>query len=78
MVTSELKWDAVRERLGELGAVRLHAEEVADSDETRCSCLLPVSPGARAMRRFEATGPDKVSAVGQLLEQIETWRQSQE
>jgi hypothetical protein len=64
----------VRERLKDLGASYLLLETLAGHDRAyrfRCDIILPGEPPYT--RRFEVTGADPLTAMEQVLAQVEVW-----
>lgn len=64
---------ASEDRLQSLGATQLRVESGADGDESRAACAVPVAPGSKVRRRFEAIGATDSDAMTRLVEQIEAW-----
>jgi hypothetical protein len=63
------------QRLRAMGAVYYSLESWGSGKEYyRFLCRMPIGGSLTAIRYFEATGPDPLKAMSQVLEDIETWR----
>jgi hypothetical protein len=69
---------AVDERLKLLGATQIRVERGVDGDDSRAACLVPVVPGSKVLRRFEAVGASDSDVIARLVEQIESWLQDRQ
>lgn len=69
------RFEAIPQRLKQLGAEYLKLESVAGSElQYRFRCTVPL-PGSEAYgRQFEVTASDPVEAMQQVLAQVEAWQ----
>ena len=69
----------VREIEGRLAALGGFAVEcvpvTADGSLHRCACRVAADPSGQLQRVFQASGPEPVAAMEQLLEQVQAWKQ---
>jgi hypothetical protein len=66
---------AIEKRLRELGAVYYLLELWGDDRQLhRFYCQVAVGGNRNFTRHFQATAPDALSAMRQVLEEIEAWR----
>jgi hypothetical protein len=66
----------IEDRLVELGAFSLECAPGTDAGGLqRCSCRVAADPSGQLQRVFQASEPDPVSALHNLLEQVQLWKQ---
>ena len=66
----------VEERLAALGAISFDCQPVQGGEGVhRCSCRMAADPTGQLQRVFQSSGPDPVSAMTSLLDQVTTWKQ---
>jgi hypothetical protein len=69
----------VREIEGRLAALGGFAFEcvpvTADDSLHRCACRVAADPSGQLQRVFQASGPEPVAAMQQLLEQVQAWKE---
>lgn len=67
---------AVEERLAALGAISFDCQPLQGTDGIhRCSCRVAADPTGQLQRVFQSSGPDAVSAMSTLLDQVTAWKQ---
>lgn len=67
---------AVEERLAALGAISFDCQPLQGTDGIhRCSCRVAADPTGQLQRVFQSSGPDPVSAMSTLLDQVTAWKQ---
>jgi hypothetical protein len=66
----------IEDRLVELGAFSLECSPGTDAGGLqRCSCRVAADPSGQLQRVFQASEPDPISALHNLLEQVQLWKQ---
>jgi hypothetical protein len=66
----------VEERLTALGAISFDCQPLQGTDGIhRCSCRVAADPTGQLQRVFQSSGPDPVSAMSTLLDQVTAWKQ---
>ena len=66
----------VEERLAALGAISFDCQPLQGTDGVhRCSCRVAADPTGQLQRVFQSSGPDPVSAMSTLLDQVTAWKQ---
>ena len=62
-------------RLMQLGATSISCQPLPGGSGTVASCRLAVDPAGELQRVFQSAGPDAAAALGQLVAEVEAWKQ---
>jgi hypothetical protein len=62
-------------RLVQLGATSITCQPLPGGSGTVASCRLAVDPAGELQRVFQSAGPDAAAALGQLVAEVEAWKQ---
>lgn len=62
-------------RLVQLGATAISCQPLPGGSGTVASCRLAVDPAGELQRVFQSAGPDAGAALGQLVAEVEAWKQ---
>jgi hypothetical protein len=73
-VSSEESFRQVENRLRQLGATYYCLDTMADGRQWRFCCRMAVAGNRSYTRLFQAMDCDALRAMGQVLEQVESWR----
>jgi hypothetical protein len=65
----------LEDRLVQLGATSIGCQPLPGGSGTVASCRVAVDPAGELQRVFQATGSDAAAALGQLVAEVEAWKQ---
>ncbi|NDC62465.1 MAG: hypothetical protein EBZ59_00395 [Planctomycetia bacterium] len=66
----------VEDRLAALGAISFDCQPLQGGEGIhRCSCRMAADPTGQLQRVFQSSGPDPISAMTSLLDQVTTWKE---
>jgi len=68
-----MTWKAARLRLAELGVEKFHLEPGLDGEDYLFVCMLAPGGDPNVTRRFEAEAQEPLTAVQDVLNQIDSW-----
>lgn len=66
---------ALEGRLAQLGATSIGCQPLPGGAGIVASCRVPVDPAGELQRVFQSAGTDAAAALGQLVVEVEAWRQ---